>query len=403
MNAALKESLSPNAIYGFVGSDNTNPNQSPMTRFLYSLLLSVCLIGSNGLLLSPMLPAISSDLQAPLSHISRAIAAYGAGSALSAVWLGRYLDGYGMNRALFLAMAVAGCAQILAAFSQGWISLTATQMLAGAAAGIALPSIYGLATTAAPKGKEAQTLSRVTLGWSLSLVAVVPLAAFLADLLNWRATLAVFGSLHIIMLIPLNIFRSAPAPSSTKFNLLTPFTLKGSYSVYAINFLFMACFYGIYAFSGTQAVTVFDQTTTQAGLIALVYGIGFGAATLFANLLDRLPPNVTMPAGLLIATVTIAMVALAPNYQAFLISFAVWGFLNHLILNLILTRITDLSAAHKGATLAMYSGITYIASMIMIFSFGGLIETYGYTQLVLFAAGIQFCAFLIALLFKKPA
>ena len=373
-----------------------------MTRFLYSLLFSVCLIGSNGLLLSPMLPAIGADLGTPLSVISRAIAAYGAGSAISAIWLGRYLDGYGMNRALFLAMAVAGSAQILAVFAQSWVSLAALQMLAGGAAGIALPSIYGLATTVAPKGKEAQTLSRVTLGWSLSLVAAVPIAAYLADLFNWRVTLVIFGTLHIIMLIPLNLFRSAPAPSSTRFSLLTPFTLKGSYSIYAINFLFMACFYGIYAFSGAQAVTGFGQTTTQAGLIALIYGIGFGSASLFAGLLDRLPPNVTMPTSLLIATGLIGTIAIAPTYQTYLAIFCVWGFINHLILNLILTRITDLSAAHKGATLAMYSGVTYIASMIAIFSFGSLIETHGYSQIMLLAAGIQFCAFLIALFFKKP-
>ncbi len=267
-----------------------------MTKFLYSLLFSVCLIGSNGLLLSPLLSGISTDMQAPLSHISRAIAAYGAGSAISAIWLGRYLDGFGMNRALLYAIAVAGAAQILAAFTQGWLSLTALQMLAGAAAGIALPSIYGLTTTVAPKGKEAQILSRVTLGWSLSLVAAVPLAAFLADVLGWRATLAMFGSLHIVMLIPLSIYRSAPTPSETKFNLMTPFTFKGSFSIYAINFLFMGCFYSIYAFSGAQAVTGFGQSITQAGLIALIYGIGFGSASVFANWLDRLPPNTTMPA-----------------------------------------------------------------------------------------------------------
>lgn len=381
---------------------NPDPAVNTMTQFLYTLLFSVCLIGSNGLLLSPMLPVIGAELQSPLSHISRAVAAYGAGSALSAIWLGRYLDGFGMNRALFYAMAVAGVSQILAAFTQGWISLTAFQMLAGAAAGIALPSIYGLATTVAPKGKEAQVLSRVTLGWSLSLVAAVPLAAFLADLLGWRSTLATIGALHIAMLLPLSLFKSAPTPSKTKFSLLTPFTLPGSFSIYTINFLFMACFYGIYAFSGTQAVTGFGQSTAQAGLIALIYGLGFGAASLFAAPLGRLPANVAMPAALLAATGVICAIAIAPNYQNFLITFGVWGFMNHLILNLILTRISDLSATHKGATLAMYSGVTYIASMVAILGFGSLIETRGFVQIVLLAAGIQFCAFLVSLVFKKP-
>ena len=165
----------------------------------------------------------------------------------------------------------------------------------------------------------------------------------------------------------------------------------------------MGCFYGIYAFSGAHAVTGFGQSTANAGLVALIYGFGFGAASFFAGPLDRLPPNATMPCSLLFATAIICCISIAPNYQAFLIAFAIWGVINHLILNLILTRISDLSATHKGATLAMYSGITYIASMVAIFGIGSLIETHGYIQIVLLAAGFQFCAFVIALVFKKPA
>jgi predicted MFS family arabinose efflux permease len=373
-----------------------------MSHLLYGLLFSVCLIGSNGLLLSPLLSAISADLQAPIAHVSRAVAAYGAGSAISAIWLGRYLDGFGLNRALFWSMAFAGIAQLLSALSQDWISLTVLQMLAGAAAGIALPSIYGLATTVAPKGKEAQTLSRVTFGWSISLVASVPLAAYFADQIGWRFTIAAFGIFHLSMLLPLKIFRGPPTPAATKFSLLMPFKIKGSPSIYAINFLFMGCFYGIYAFSGSQAVSGFGQSTAEAGLIALIYGIGFGSGSFFAKYLDRTSPNIALPIGLLSATAGICAIAFSTSYTAYLIAFGFWGFLNHLILNLILTRITDLTTNHKGAVLSMYSGVTYIASMVSILGFGSLIETRGFVQIVLLAAGFQFCAFIIAMLWKKP-
>ena len=373
-----------------------------MTRLIYTLLFCVCLIGSNGLLLSPILTAISTDLSASIPQVSRAIAAYGAGTAISAIWLGRYLDGFGMNRALFRSMLVAGVSQILTAFVQDWVFLTLLQVCTGAAAGIALPSIYGLTASVAPKGKEVEILSRVTLGWSISLIATVPLAAYLADWVGWRYTLAAFGGLHLAMLIPLSLFKTAPAPATTRFKLLTPFTIKDSLPAYAINFLFMGCFYGIYAFSGTHATIGFGQTTAQAGLIALIYGLGFGGASVFAKYLDKLSPNITMPIGLLCATGAIITIAVAPTYPSFLIAFGIWGFLNHLLLNLVVTRITDLTITHKGAVLAMYSGITYIASMVAILGFGNLIETRGFMQVVLLAAGFQFCAFMIATIWKKP-
>lgn len=373
-----------------------------MTKLICTLLLCVCLIGSNGLLLSPLLSVIGTEFGAPIAHISRAVAAYGAGTALSAIWLGRSLDGFGMNRALFWSMTVAGLSQFLSAFSHDWVTLSALQMLAGAAAGIALPSIYGLTTSVARKGQEAQTLSRVTFGWSISLVAAVPLAAYFTDLMGWRHTLASLGILHLIMLLPLRIYKGPPTPAATKFSLIMPFTLKGSLSIYAITFIFMAGFYGIYAFSGAYAVNYFAQSTTNAGLLALVYGIGFGTASFFAKYLDRMSPNITLPIGLLGATAIICAIVIAPTYQIFLITFTFWGFLNHFVLTLIITRITDLTATHKGAVLSMYSGITYIASMVSILAYGSIIETRGYTYIVLLAAGFQFCAFIIAMVWKKP-
>jgi predicted MFS family arabinose efflux permease len=351
--------------------------------------------------LSPLLSVISTELGAPIAHISRAVAAYGAGSAISAIWLGRSLDGFGMNRALFWSMTVAGLSQFLSAFSQDWITLSALQMLAGAAAGIALPSIYGLTTTVAPKGQEAQTLSRVTFGWSISLVAAVPLAAYFTDFMGWRLTLSSLGALHLIMLIPLRLYKGPPTPAATKFSLLMPFTLKGSIPIYTINFIFMAGFYGIYAFSGTHAVNGFGQSTTLAGLLALVYGAGFGTASFFAKYLDRASPNMTLPIGLLAATAIICAIAYAPSYQTFLIAFALWGFLNHLNLTLIITRITDLTATHKGAVLSMYSGITYIASMVSILLYGSLFESHGFTYIVMLAASFQICACIIAIFCKK--
>ena len=154
-------------------------------------------------------------------------------------------------------MTVAGLAQILSAFSQNWLLLSSLQMVTGAAAGIALPSVYGLTASVAPKGKQAQTLSRVTFGWSISLVAAVPLAAYFTDLIGWRTTLVSLGALHLLMLAPLRIYKGPPTPAASKFNLLMPFTLKGSLPIYAITFIFMAGFYGIYAFSGAHAINDF--------------------------------------------------------------------------------------------------------------------------------------------------
>ena len=67
-------------------------------------------------------------------------------------------------------------ALLLSAAALHWLALTLAQAVAGMAAGVILPAAYGSASLIAQPG-QARTLGRVIAGWSVSLVAGVPLSA----------------------------------------------------------------------------------------------------------------------------------------------------------------------------------------------------------------------------------
>ena len=73
-------------------------------------------------------------------------------------------------------------------------------LLAGIAAGVAMPAIYASAAAIAPPGRESGTIGVVLTGWTLSMVAGVSLSAVLADLVHWRAVFAAVALLATLAL-----------------------------------------------------------------------------------------------------------------------------------------------------------------------------------------------------------
>lgn len=351
-----------------------------MPKAVFILTAAIALVGSNGLILSPVLSDIAAQFGISVALVGRAITAFGLGTALSALWLGRSLDGFGTAKALQLALIVGGLAQVLASFSTGWITLSLAEALVGLAAGVALPAIYALTAEVAPKGKEAKTLGAVIFGWSISMIAAVPLGAALAELVGWRVMLAGLGALSLLVLPFTAAVQSRhKAPTDPdQIGRLAPLFLPGGFAAYLICFLFMASFYGIFAYTGAHAVSDFGASTARAGLIALFYGAGFGISSFLSGAIDRIGTAKIRMIGFPMAMFVIAGLATSTTYPLFLVLIAVWGSLNNQLLNTIVTGLTNLAPRSKGAALGLYSSVTYLGAATGTFIMGAAFERAGF-------------------------
>ncbi len=362
-------------------------------------MASVALVGANGLLLSPVLTDIAGGFGVPVGVAGRALAAYSAGTALTAIWLGRSLDGFGLSRALALAMVLVGLAQLGSALAGGWGTLALFQGLAGAGAGVALPAVYGITAQVSPPGQEARTMSRVIFGWSLAMVAAVPLGAFLADILGWRAMLGLTGAVAIVA-AGLNWFflpSSGRRSVHLRMGRFAPLALPQGWQQYLITLLFMMAFYGVYAYLGDQARSRFGVSASAAGLNALTYGAGFGLAVFGAGLVDRAGRARALPVALTLTGSLLASLWLPPAFPLFLAMIFLWGFLNHFILNMIVVGLNALAPEHRGAVMGLYSSVTYTGATLGVLLMGALYEGAGFMAVALCAAAFNFAALGLAL------
>ncbi len=375
-----------------------------MDRAVFTLMLCVGLIGSNGLILAPVLADIAVEFDDGIASLARAMSAFGAATAITALTLGRALDRFGCARALRLAMVVGGLGQILAAQSGSWVGLSAAQALTGAASGVALPAIYALTAEVSKPGQESKTMGLVVMGWSLSLVMALPLGAWLADLYGWRMMLRLIGGLCVATIIlsrHLPHGRADPVVDGT-MGRFGPLFLPGGWLAYLICGLFMVCFYGSFALTGAHAVQHFGQSTAAAGLVSMAYGLGLGAMSFAGGVIDRFGARRIRLWGFPAAAATFLFLASAPTFNSFLLGIFLWGGVNALLLNTILTGLTSLAPAAKSTVMGLYSATTYLAGAFGTALMSQFFQKWGFYSIGVTAAALHVLAFLLLISFYTP-
>ncbi|MBL4787078.1 MAG: MFS transporter [Cohaesibacteraceae bacterium] len=346
------------------------------------LIASVALVGANSLVLSPLASAVAGDFIAIASaDVMLASATYGIGTALSAFLLAPMIDRIGGKQALSIALFGLALSLGLTAIAPTIEMLYLGQALAGICAGIVLPASYGLASQLAPKGRESQTLGLVLTGWTLSLVFGVTLAALLADLIHWRAVFVVLSALALVVSLAFYFTKSSAQPhvKGQASSLITALKVPGIGRALVVCASYMIAFYGLYTFLGAHIQDNLGQSTTATGLTALTYGIGFGVAVLFDKKIDQYGADRVAAPVFFVLALTYIVLAFATNSFVLLLAVCgLWGFMNHLGLNLVIGRLIALDPAQRGAIMGVNSGVTYLCVFAGAVGFKPLYEGYGF-------------------------
>lgn len=327
------------------------------------LTAAIAVVGANSMVLAPITGAVALDLGGDPAEIVQAAAAYGLTTAASAVLLAPRADVIGPHRALYQAVIVILISMVASVFAPTKWMLILAQGFGGIGAGVAIPSIYALAPQLAPKGQEKRTMGLVLSGWTLALVGGVAGSGFLAEWAGWRAVyvvlaLAIVGVFAAMHRIDLTVDMSKARATSPLTALRVPGIARGLFAAGAL----MLGFYGTYAFIGAHVHDALGIGTDGAGFITLFYGTGFGLAALIDKYVDRLPQRV---AGMVSFTgLTLVYLAQAGFGSVFAVLAAIaliWGIVQHLGLNFVVSRLAALDASQRGAVLGLNSAVTYIA------------------------------------------
>ncbi|WP_283966226.1 MFS transporter [Tritonibacter sp. AK171] len=379
-----------------------SPSAPPLWISIATLMCAIAIVGTNALLLSPLVQTVGADLAASPAQVLRASSGYGLGVAAAALMLAPMGDRIGAGRLLRMALVALTLGFIASALAPTLVALIAAQVLCGIAGGAALPSIYTMAAVIAPKGREARVVGAVLTGWTLSLVLGVSLAAWSAELVGWRM---VYGALAALCALVWGL--SAPLarldePGGSASSPLSALRVPGMGRGILASVGLMLSFYVTYSYTGAHATVTLGLSTGQAGLLPLIYGLGFGGAVLLDPILDRIGmARATTPVFLALSLVYVAMGVFGASYPLFLALAVLWGIFQHFGLNLLVARLTVLDVRQRGAIMGLYSTTTYLSVFAAPFVGGIGFQALGILGCVLISAVLTTIAAIEALSLRR--
>lgn len=373
-------------------------NYSHVSFLIFLLLVGVCIIGSNAFLMSPVLHDVSSSIGSTASQTGRAVAAYGGATAFAGLFLTGVAQKLGYRLAIIFSSFTLSIGVLFTGISVSWQTLVLSQTLAGLGAGVMLPTIYAMTSILAPSGKESATLGKVISGWSLAMVAGVPISAFISDIFSWRHSyylVFIFSVLSTIGFTSLPSDKRKTNGAQTK--LLSALKTPLSKPTLLICFFYMVSFYGVYTFIGDHVQQGLGKSASYAGVIVSMYGLGFGIAGFSGNYLDAWTPRfLVKPVLLLIGFIYVIFLLLSQHFWMLLFGSCLWGFVNQIGLNCLVSILTQLDGTQRVRLMGIYSAVAYGGTMVAGVTFGILYQIWSFSALLYVASALCLTAFLIS-------
>ena len=367
---------------------------------LLLLTLSIAAVGIQALMLSPLLTDIAAGLGTQAKEIGFAASAYGVGVASAALLAAPQLGRWPKRAAIRIAFAVLAFSLFLCAFAWDWRVLAGAQLIAGLASGVIIPATYALTGDIAPPDRRSQDLGKVLFGWSIAMVAGVPLAAVLSAFVGWRGTFLIVGAVAAIM-----PFAGALLPKVTSFGTvgervryMDVLRLPGAWVGYLSTFAYMIAFYQTYTFIGDHVRQTHGAGAWLGGTISLAYGIGFGVGVVFDNVIDRKGPTCMLPLGLALVSINYIVLPFAAERVLTVMAWPFfWGLANHFCMTVLVSYMNSLSPRLRGTIMGLFSFTTYFSLGTAGAVYGPVYQAHGFFAVSLASAATVAVAALIAL------
>jgi len=329
---------------------------------LMILMCGIAAVGIQALMLSPLLPDIAQALKAGPVEIGIASGAYGAGVALSALVAAPRLGQWPKRQAIQIAFAVIAAGLALCAAAFDW---------------------------------------RVIFGWSVAMVAGIPFAALIADLVDWRGTFLAVALISAGMIFGIGLLpRAASTAASRPVPYAQALAVKGIPLALIATFVFMIGFYQTYTFLGDHVRHLHHAGAWLGGLVACSYGLGFGLAVFFDGFIDRVGPTRLMAPALFILGINYILLPISTVSLWTAIAYPVfWGVAQHVGMNTLVSYIGAAPRAERSTAMGLFSFITYVAVGLGGGVYGSVYATYGFFATSLAATLSLWIGALLVLMF----
>jgi predicted MFS family arabinose efflux permease len=369
-----------------------------------ALLLGVFAVGSEALVISPLLEDIADDFGTGVDAAGLSVSVYGLAVAIVAPAAGWVADRVSRRGAILWGLVVFAVAGAFCAVAPSLLSLVAGRALCGVGSGLFLPAAYAWVGDEVPYESRARVMGWVIAGWALALVAGVPLGGLIGELAGWREALAVLAGLAAVAtilavrLLPAGSGAARTGDDAARIGLRRALGEPAVRWLLAVNLLDMLAFYGVYTYLGSFLREELDVRSGVAGALILAYGAGVALMSVNGGVIDRVGKARFATLTLVVLTVVyLGLPWLAAVPVALVVALVLMGTQQAGFLTAMATLATNAMPEGRGAVVALMSCTTYVGVTLGAAVMGPVFAGPGYAVIGAVCAAISAAAAVLSL------
>ncbi|KJK18136.1 MFS transporter [Burkholderiaceae bacterium 16] len=294
---------------------------------IYLLAVGAFAIGTEGFMISPLLPRLAQDLSVTIEQAGQLVTAFALAYGISSPILTAATGGLNRRTLLVASMVVFALSNVLAFLAPGYWWLMAARVLLALSAGLFVPGANALAGAIVAPERRGRAIAVVNAGITVALALGVPLGAEIGHGLGWRMTFAAVAALSAIAAV--GVYVGVPReigqgiPTATLRERLSVAARPAVLVTLLSTTLWATGAYTVYTYLSPLVTALTPLRENQIGIVMFAWGIA-AAVGVFSGggLSDRLgPPRVIVPA---VTLMGLAFFSLALDAQWLSPAHALW-------------------------------------------------------------------------------
>lgn len=355
-----------------------------MDRRLFWLALGTFAIGTEGFVVSSLLPAISADTGVTLAQGGYLVLAFAIAYAIGAPVLASFTGHRDRRAVLTASMGVFAIGNVIAGLAYSYEQLLIARVVMALAAGLYVATAQATAVAISEPHHRARAIAVIVGGTTVAVAFGAPLGALIAGFVGWRGTfwsvagLGIASMAAIYALLPGGL--SGPRlPLSER---LAVIGRPGIVPVLLTTVLPLTGAFAVFTYIAPVTTRVFDLGESFLPEVLLAFGVGGAIGNyLGGQLADRIGATQTVLASTLLMTIVLVgmgSVAHVPQgiEGAALLAFVfIWGVVGWALPPAQASRIVRLAADAAPLALSLNASAIYVG-VALGSVVGGLVLTY---------------------------
>lgn len=342
----------------------------PIMLLAAALALVMFWMGCDLNIISPFLMDISRSYRVSVATTGWLVTSFAAGYALASPMAGWFSDRFGRLPTLAISMGVFVIFEVLSGLAPNMTTALTARALAGVSAGGVSPVAYAMVGDWVKKQDRSGVMSILSIGFSVSTVAGVPLGLWLASAVGWRATLiSIGGALFVTgtgLLLIARKFPRVTSPIVPRHGTLLS-VIESTWPQLTASFMAFAAAGLVYTYLPTTLVRRGIPHTWWLMLILAGYGVFNLAGNLvFGRAGDRIGPRRTVLAAQILEIASVGGILVSALFLSvvfLIVSAWIFAFCQAYIPDL-KALAADVATYWRGSSLALNNTAMYAGMMV---------------------------------------